>query len=499
MASFVAPLGGKSFPEKTHTDLSDEQEKLRQFLPELIQIAEKKVPYAHILFTSADGLRVARNKSQESITPVSSMTAFTEVYDPQTGVAITVYDGRTFHTVATNRLTKDHLVKATKTLCDSVKVQNGPEIDVGQEKTERHFADKYEIDPETVPIEERRTLCKEGLEKLLSIDPRIVNGIVRIETISSTRMFANKAKLLSQTRRMVSFRAQAIARSGMKQALDYESLLGTGYEITKVEDDFYAGVVSEALGSLDADKIEPGKYRVLLDPVMAGLLGHESFGHGCEIDALERGGAKSAEYIERRVGSDLVSIADFGGIPGVHGTIAFSDDGVLTTGPTYLIKDGILQPTLLTDLSTFLRIRNRIPGLKLSANGRCESFDHPVYPRMTNTYFCAREDGLEYEAMLEKVGDGILLQSFLNGMEDPNAWGIQLESLKGKEIKGGKLTGRRFYQVGATGYVPDVLGSVFAVGRRLVIHGGGSCGKGHKEIVPVDAGGPYIGCVLELG
>ena len=43
MASFVAPLGGKSFPEKTHTDLSDEQEKLRQFLPELIQIAEKKV------------------------------------------------------------------------------------------------------------------------------------------------------------------------------------------------------------------------------------------------------------------------------------------------------------------------------------------------------------------------------------------------------------------------------------------------------------------------
>ena len=43
-----------------------------------------------------------------------------------------------------------------------------------------------------------------------------------------------------------------------------------------------------------------------------------------------------------------------------------------------------------------------------------------------------------------------------------------------------------------TGSVLDVLGSVSAVGDDFDLQGGATCGKGHKEFVPVSSGGPHL-------
>jgi len=76
-------------------------------------------------------------------------------------------------------------------------------------------------------------------------------------------------------------------------------------------------------------------------------------------------------------------------------------------------------------------------------------------------------------------------------MEDPQGWGIQVTCHYGHEIKSGKITERVFAPVGISGYVPDVLDSVTAVGKSMILDAG-MCGKGNKEYVLVASGGPHL-------
>ncbi len=77
-------------------------------------------------------------------------------------------------------------------------------------------------------------------------------------------------------------------------------------------------------------------------------------------------------------------------------------------------------------------------------------------------------------------------------------WGVQITAHYGEEIIGGRLTGRLFSPVGVTGYVPDLLQSVTAIGSDFALSAG-LCGKGSKEFVPVSTGGPHLRMRARLG
>jgi TldD protein len=49
-----------------------------------------------------------------------------------------------------------------------------------------------------------------------------------------------------------------------------------------------------------------------------------------------------------------------------------------------------------------------------------------------------------------------------------------------------------------TGYVPDMLRSISAIGSDFALDPG-FCGKGHKEMVPVSSGGPHLRTRARLG
>jgi TldD protein len=83
-------------------------------------------------------------------------------------------------------------------------------------------------------------------------------------------------------------------------------------------------------------------------------------------------------------------------------------------------------------------------------------------------------------------------------MEDPMGWGIQATAHLGEEIVDGRLTGRLYSPVGISGYVPDLLQSVSAVGDDFALEVG-ICGKGHKEMVVTTVGGPHLRMKARLG
>jgi TldD protein len=264
---------------------------------------------------------------------------------------------------------------------------------------------------------------------------------------------------------------------------------GAGWEALTWSDEELEGIVKRALDLLGAERIEPGEYQVLTAPGVSGVVCHESFGHGVETDMFLKERAQAAHFIDKRVGSDLVDIFDDPSEAGGYGSYFFDDEGQITSR-TQIVEKGIFRRGI-TDLYSAAAL-----GIPRSGNGRRQDYSRKAYARMSNTYFGPGTSSLE--EMLAQVDEGIYLDKWYSGMEDPLGWGIQVTCLYGHEIKGGRITDRVFSPVGISGYVPEVLGSIRAVGNQVSMDGGG-CGKGHKELVPVASGGPHLLMKARLG
>lgn len=248
--------------------------------------------------------------------------------------------------------------------------------------------------------------------------------------------------------------------------------------------------VKQAEESIHAGAIKPGEYTIITTPEVTGLIAHEAFGHGVEMDQFVKGRALGADYIDKRVGSDLVTMHEGALCAKDVTSYAFDDEGVLA-GDTTEIKNGILK-TGICDALAALRL-----GTEPTGNGKRENFEHKVYTRMTNTVFDSGNSKLS--DMIKSVDYGFLLEGMESGMEDPKHWGIQCIVKLGREIKDGKFTGKVVAPVIMTGYVPDLLGSISMVSDDREVFGNGMCGKGHKEWVKVSDGGPYLKTVGRLG
>ena len=189
------------------------------------------------------------------------------------------------------------------------------------------------------------------------------------------------------------------------------------------------------------------------------------------------------------MGSPLVDIYDDPSLPGIYGSYFFDDEGQMAA-PTRIVENGVFRRGI-TDRYSALAL-----DIPRSANGRRQDFSRKSYARMSNTFFGA--GGSTLEEMIAQVDHGVFLEKWSSGMEDPQGWGIQVTCHYGHEIRNGKVTSRMFAPVGIAGYVPDVLQSITAVSNEVGMDGG-TCGKGHKEYVPVASGGPYLLMTARLG
>ncbi len=241
---------------------------------------------------------------------------------------------------------------------------------------------------------------------------------------------------------------------------------------------------------LSSDPIVPGEYDIITTPEVSGLIAHEAFGHGVEMDMFVKGRALGADYIGKRVGSDLVTMHEGALCAEDVTSYAFDDEGTMA-GDVTEIDHGILR-TGICDALSALRL-----GTVPTGNGKRENYEHKVYTRMTNTIFDSGTDTLE--DMIASVQKGYLLAGMYSGMEDPKHWGIQCIVHRGYEIIDGRLTGKVVSPVVMTGYVPDLLGSVSMVSQDREVFGNGGCGKGYKEWVKVADGGPCLKAKARLG
>ncbi len=376
-----------------------------------------------------------------------------------------------------------------------------------------HFGSTFDPKFEELnKIENTAKQTKEIREKLMSAgEGKIVSSGCMIRRHVKSRLFVDRTRQMSQSLFTSLYYLYVITPSGKTVRDIIGGMAGSevGEEIT---DDLIAKLIETADKVEHAERIKPGRYRIITGPDVTGVIAHEAFGHTQEGDTcrLGRSCAPGLRKTGTLVGNSQATIINNPGVfamgknPwGGNGTHFFDDEGFIAR-PQIILDEGKLSSPMNDLMSSIVGDING-PSERQS-NGKREDWKRPIMPRQTNTYFTAGDKTLE--ELAELCGDGFIAEHAHGGMEDPKGMGLTAGTEYLEEVKNGKRTGKLFLgpqggHVELSDPVPRLLGSIIA--KSVIsendpknernyepLNKWGGCGKYHKESVEAGCGGPWI-------
>lgn len=465
-------------------------DRVKPGLQKLIAALGEAYPYASVLAVEDDARswRVSRAGVSISASGIGGGTGF----------VVRVFDGAGCAEYSFNEFSEERIPDICDTLARRMAEQNAALEGFAPLPTPIPADEPAALKKETAWKVHPRELGDEAIvgkitalrERALAVDGRVLDATAAVTYRAYRKLFLSPNRDLDQTIMWTNAMVAVMASRGQEIKMSYHpfSLLG-GAELLDQMDAGVEETARKALELLDSQPIPPGEYECVCDPETTGMIVHEAFGHGVEMDMFVKDRALAKSFIGQYVASPLVTMHD-GSAVEESATAFFDDEGTLA-GDTVVIDRGILK-TGMCDALSAARL-----GTAPTGNGRRESYERKVYTRMTNTYFQGGES--TREEMIASVKDGFLLETPSSGMEDPKNWGIQCMVTTAREIKDGRLTGKLYSPIVLTGYVPDLLKSVSMMGKAVKLSGSGHCGKGYKEWVKVSDGGPCMKARIRLG
>lgn len=454
----------------------------KPFLKELVAELNKIYPYASVLGQDSSGKAFGVSRTGMSASESPMFTAH--------GFVVRVWDGGyaeySFNVLPEMRAA-EFAKKIKETLCVPQTADKAP----AEEEKMIQAECECKIWPEDVSGGDILRRLSDIREYTLGLDERLLDANLRCSYQVNYKLFLSAKKDMEETQVWSSASVAVMARSGeeIKNAHRSVSCLG-GLEVLEQLREKAPECVQTVIDLTGSQPITPGEYECICSPEVTGMIVHEAFGHGVEMDMFVKKRALAEKYVGEYVASPLVNMIDGAAAAEQTATFAFDDEGVCGQS-TVVIENGVLKGGICDSLSA-----QRL-GVAPTGNGRRESFSRKAYTRMTNTFFTGGKD--KVEDMIASVKQGFLLEDPSSGMEDPKNWGIQCMVSLAREIKDGKLTGRVFSPIVLTGYVPDLLKSITMMSENVELSGSGFCGKGYKEWVKVSDGGPWIKATIRLG
>ncbi|MFX1475919.1 MAG: TldD/PmbA family protein [Promethearchaeota archaeon] len=272
------------------------------------------------------------------------------------------------------------------------------------------------------------------------------------------------------------------AKEGTNRQRAFLSVGGRGgYELMEEERSQILGrkAAERAVELLSSVAIKGGKYDVIMDPILNGVMCHEAFGHAAEADSWTAGTTCLEGKFGEAVGPDNLSIVDDPTMPGMRGSFEYDWEGTRAR-KRYLVKDGILNE-LLQNLETSSRL-----GHELNGAGRAQSFRFPPIPRMSNTFMEPRD--WDVDELIADTKEGVLLCSFNYGYTNSAKGQFMFQASHGYLIEKGEKT-QMVRDCSLAGLILEFLPKVDAIGKDFEMDSG-TCGK-DSQYVPDMSGGPH--------
>jgi TldD protein len=255
------------------------------------------------------------------------------------------------------------------------------------------------------------------------------------------------------------------------------------YYTPAVVDEVANAVVDRTIILFDAVQPPAGEIPVVLGPGVTGILLHEAIGHGMEADFNRKKTSTFCTMIGKQVAEPFVTILDDATNPNLPGSINVDDEG--TPGQkTVLVDHGILASYMHDKISA------RHYKVDPTGNGRRESYQHYVMPRMRNTYMLAGQ--ATPEDVIKSAGNGIYVQDVSNGQVNIGEGDFAFFVSRGRMIENGKLTAP-IKDINIMGNGPKMLRNITMAANDLEMYRGGAgmCGK-NGQSVPVGFGLPTV-------
>ncbi|MDP2873223.1 MAG: TldD/PmbA family protein [Bacillota bacterium] len=323
-----------------------------------------------------------------------------------------------------------------------------------------------------------------GYSDLLMGQPLIKDARASLSERFSQCYYANSEGALIYDERpyaVISFSATARDSDQVQEAsrslatrYDYGSLAG--------REDLALEAARRARALLAAPPVKGGVYPVILSPEMGGLFVHEAFGHLSEADfQADNPQAQAMMTLGRKFGRPILNVVDDASLSGLRGSLKYDDEGV-RTGPTYLIREGVL----------FGRLHHResagIMGERVTGNARATFYRYPPIVRMTNTAILGGET--PFEEMLAGIKLGVYAVNAGGGQTMFENFAFACPGAY--MIRDGKVA-ELVRDVNFGGNLFETLANIDAVGNdfRWAASGGG-CGKGQEMMLPVGMGAPHV-------
>ena len=354
------------------------------------------------------------------------------------------------------------------------------------EPVEAKVSTSYQINPADIPLADRVTTAFEFEKVAREQDPeRIVNTIASYADSAAQMYMGNTFGSYIEyqsVRSRIGVVVTAQEDNVLQQAADYKAN-AAGYELIQDTDpdEFAGGIARQALKLLRAAPSPAGKFEVIIDPKICGLLVHEAFGHNCEADAVWAGNSILDGKVGEQVAAPIITIVDDPTLVEANGSYQYDHEGV-PAQRHMLVKDGVLQG-FLHNLETAARF-----GVEPNGSGRADGHQSSPLVRMSNTFIEPGEASLD--EMIVDIDEGLYLKGGRWGYVFTARGQFTCNVEEAYAIKKGRLD-QHYRNVNISGMTLETLQAVTAVGNQMTLRNGGTCGKGSQG-VPVDTGGPHL-------
>ena len=127
--------------------------------------------------------------------------------------------------------------------------------------------------------------CKDQCAAMLAKSDKLLNAMVAVSSLEVSKLFVSENRELDQNYTWVNGMMVAVYRDNGKVVQAHEGanshLLG---DVIRDLPGLADKVLNKAAKLTTAGTITPGVYDVITDPSITGLIAHEAFGHGVEMD-----------------------------------------------------------------------------------------------------------------------------------------------------------------------------------------------------------------------
>src|SRR5687767_8525392 len=416
---------------------------------------------------------------------------------------------------ATRTLTADAVAAAAReavAIAKASRIARDRPVEMAPTEVHRDVTWKssYEIDPWTVPIEQKVDLLLRANAEALKV-PNVKYVFSVMYFVKENRHFAStEGSLIDQTliRSWVPMQITAVAPdfSDFQNRSSVVQPAGRGYEYVIAQDIVGNAPrwADEAAQKLKAKPVEVGKYDLVLHPSHLWLTIHESIGHPTELD---RALGYEANYAgtsfiappekmlgKLKYGPEFMNVQGDRSQPGALSAIGWDDEGV-QPNDFLIVKNGIFNDYQTTrEQALWLESWYKSQNMPVQSHGcsYAQSWANVQFQRMPNVSLLPGEKDLVWDDLISATDRGIAIVGDGSFSIDQQRYNAQFGGQLYYEIRGGKITGM-LKDVAYQMRTPEFWGALDLLGGPRSYFLGGAFGDAKGQ--PSQSNAVSHGCV----